>query len=370
MYSDNNDFNSILARLLDNVDDGLDKREGSIIYDALAPAAAELAQCYITLDIYKEQTYLLTALGENLDNRVIEVGLTRIQATPSQVIINIYDNNNTLMDVDLGSRFSAPNEYGGYNYKLITRQSTGVYIAECETEGIVGNTYIGDLLPLQSINNLGNATITSIYKPGEDTEDDETLRARALLKVNQEAFAGNKAAYRQMCIEIDGVEDCKVFPVWNGGGTVKLALTGPNHTLLSQSAVEAIQEMIDPTPQGTGIGLAPIGHTVTVVTPTQQDIDISATLTLESGSTIQQLQNAIEEQIGNYIYQVQSNFIDNDILIIYLAKVSAAILNVKEVKNVSNLKINNSASDYTIDNSAGTTINYPMLDEVVLNAST
>ena len=46
-FSENNSFEDILDRLLENVDDNLDKRQGSIIYDALAPAAAELAQCYI-----------------------------------------------------------------------------------------------------------------------------------------------------------------------------------------------------------------------------------------------------------------------------------------------------------------------------------
>ena len=37
----------ILKRLLKNVPDKYDKREGSVIYDALAPAAIELAEAYI-----------------------------------------------------------------------------------------------------------------------------------------------------------------------------------------------------------------------------------------------------------------------------------------------------------------------------------
>ena len=46
-------------RLLDNalskVDSSIDKREGSIIYNALAPAIAELAQAYIGLDFIFNQ---------------------------------------------------------------------------------------------------------------------------------------------------------------------------------------------------------------------------------------------------------------------------------------------------------------------------
>ena len=35
-------FEAILERMLGRVDDSFDKREGSVIYDALAPAAVEL----------------------------------------------------------------------------------------------------------------------------------------------------------------------------------------------------------------------------------------------------------------------------------------------------------------------------------------
>ena len=40
-------FEYLMESMLSRVPDSLDKREGSIIYDALAPAAAELAQMYI-----------------------------------------------------------------------------------------------------------------------------------------------------------------------------------------------------------------------------------------------------------------------------------------------------------------------------------
>ena len=36
-------FDVILERMMDRVPNNIDKREGSIIYDALAPAAVELA---------------------------------------------------------------------------------------------------------------------------------------------------------------------------------------------------------------------------------------------------------------------------------------------------------------------------------------
>jgi len=48
MY-DNINYDLILNRMLDRVPSSFDKREGSIIYDALAPAAMELMGMYIEL---------------------------------------------------------------------------------------------------------------------------------------------------------------------------------------------------------------------------------------------------------------------------------------------------------------------------------
>ena len=49
-YSDEMTFDYIMNRMLESVPDTVDKREGSIIYDALSPAAAELAKAYMELD--------------------------------------------------------------------------------------------------------------------------------------------------------------------------------------------------------------------------------------------------------------------------------------------------------------------------------
>ena len=54
-------FDVLLKRMLDKIPNSLDKREGSIIYDALAPAANELQNAYINLDIMINEAYADTA---------------------------------------------------------------------------------------------------------------------------------------------------------------------------------------------------------------------------------------------------------------------------------------------------------------------
>lgn len=369
-FSDGNSFNEILERCLARVDNTLDKRQGSIIYDALAPACAELAQCYIALDVYTDQTYLATATGQNLDDRVVDYGLTRYPATKAERYIHVYDGtNNEPMDVELGTRFSIPNEYGGYVFELTEKIETGVYIGVCETPGTIGNSYLGYLLPLTSINNLGRVIIDTTIKPGEDEETDDNLRTRALKKINQEAFAGNKAAYIMMVDAIDGVTKCKVFPIWNGGGTVKIAIIAADNSIPTSDFIDEVQTMIDPIAnQGEGMGLAPIGHTVTVVAPTELPINISATLTLRTGYTIEQVTTAVEDAIAEYIKEVQDNWSDNDTLIVYQSKLIAAILSVSAIENVSSLTINGNSSDLVI-NITGLNVVFPILNEVTLSES-
>lgn len=57
-------FEDIMERMLNSISADIDTREGSVIYNALAPAAAELAKSYIWLDTVLELVFSDTAQGE------------------------------------------------------------------------------------------------------------------------------------------------------------------------------------------------------------------------------------------------------------------------------------------------------------------
>lgn len=366
-FSQNNGFDDILDRMLAKIPNTLDKRQGSIIYDALAPAAAELAQCYIALDVYADQTYLLSASGDNLDNKVADYGITRIDATYSQRIGEFKDNDGNFMDVPIGSRFSIPNESGGYNYRVISKQSTGRFILQCETSGTVGNEYIGNLLPIDNINNLGSAILGEIYISGADAESDEKLRQRVIDKLNETPFGGNVADYKQFMNSQEGVGACLVLPVWNGGGTVKLVIIGNDYNIPTDARIDQLQTIVDPLENsGTGIGEAPIGHQVTVVAPKKYDVSIKAHVQIENSYDLNSLQSDIQAKIAEYINEVQKQWQNGGIISIYIARLISAIISVPGVTNVDNLTINGQDDNLTIDvYSEGNP--YPVLKEVILN---
>ena len=67
-------YEAILSRMLARIPEDFDKREGSIIYDALAPAAVELAMIYMELDAVLNQLFADTASREYLIRRAAERG--------------------------------------------------------------------------------------------------------------------------------------------------------------------------------------------------------------------------------------------------------------------------------------------------------
>ena len=60
--------------------------------------------------------------------------------------------------------------------------------------------------------------------PAEDGDTTDTLREKYYASIDGEAFGGNVADYREKVNAITGVGGVKVYPVWNGGGTVKLTV--------------------------------------------------------------------------------------------------------------------------------------------------
>lgn len=155
------DFNNIMQRMLSKVSDSIDKREGSIIYDALAPCAIEISQMYIVLKDNIDLSFVDTAVDEYLDRLCNQVGIERKQATKSIRKAEFYNETGNLMDIGIDERFTL----NDLTYKVIKRIDLGVYECECETEGTKGNTGSGTLIPINYIEGLGKAILTDILIP-------------------------------------------------------------------------------------------------------------------------------------------------------------------------------------------------------------
>ena len=203
----------------------------------------------------------------------------------------------------IGSRYSLDS----LNYTVLSRMNdlcTDVdfyYEVECESVGRIGNNLFGKLVPIQYISGLGRANLIEVLVPGEDEEATETFRERYFASFNNIAYGGNIADYKKKTLAIDGVGSVKVTPVWQGGGTVRVTILDTEFNPATNTLIADVQEILDPTPQGKGLGTAPIGHIVTVDSATQIAINLATDITLISGYTISQLQGTIEQVVSDYL---------------------------------------------------------------------
>ena len=334
-------FDAILEDMLSNVPDVLDKREGSVIYDALAPAAIELQIAYIELDVILQETFGDTASREFLIRRAKERGITPYPATKALVKAVFTPSS---VDVPIGTRFNL----NDLNYIVTSKIADGEYQLECETEGIDGNQTFGDLIPIDYVEGLETADITEVLIPAEDEEDTEDLRERYFSSFETKPYGGNKKDYEQKTNALNGVGSTKVTPIWNGGGTVRLTILDSNFDKATPTLIDFVQNEIDPTQDGNGLGIAPIGHIVTVDTPDEVTIDIATTLTFDEGYSFTNLETQINDVIDAYLLELRKEWAEQSQTVVRVAQIDTRILGIEGVVDIENTRINNLAENRTL----------------------
>lgn len=331
--------------MLDTVTADVDKREGSVIYDALAPAAMELAETYFYMDLLLQRTFADTADGEDLDKRVGEFGVIREEATFAVRIALITNDDGGLHDsVPVGSLF----RLNDITYQITEMIDAGNYKVLARTAGAIGNNDFGDLIPVEPIDRLGRAELAEVLIPGADEETDEDLRDRYFEVVNEPAFGGNISDYKRKINAIDGVGGTKVFPAWQGGGTVKCTFIASDYSTPTSQLIESVQTYVDPeVNQGMGIGIAPIGHQVTITGVQGLVINVETTVTLQTGVTIGQIQSEIENVIKEYLLTLRKEWAGQGQLVVRTSQIDSRMLTIASIEDVSSTKLNGSADNIT-----------------------
>lgn len=351
-------YEYLLKQGLADIPDTIDKRPGSVVWDTIASAARLLSEGYGQMRQVYTDTFAQYAAGEALQLRAVENGI-KPKAAVKAIRKGIFTSGSDQpYDVPLGSRFSAIDGANAINYVVTERLGAGVYALQAETAGVIGNDYLGPILPIDALSNLKSATLTDIIISGSDDENDDSLRTRYFDEKTAKRFGGNIAQYRSWVNELDGVGACQVYPVWAGGGTVKISVVDSQYDPLSRDALDIVQQAVDPTKDGQGLGTAPIGHIVTVSTPEEVLINIEATVQIAAGFTLEQLKPLIEEELQSYIGTIKEDWgtsapnSNNYSAYVFIAQVMAAMLRVRGVLNVTDLTLNGQASDIALQENA------------------
>ena len=340
MAYENMTYEFILKRMIDRVTNqypNLDTREGSMIFNALASAAVELAIKYVENNNTLRESSVATAtrgyILQGCADMGMDVSVFEASAGTHKAQFNV--------KVEIGSRWNCDL----YNYTVTEyiglQNARHTYEVVCETVGSEPNSVTGDLIPITDVyTNLTYAKLVECLIEGENETPDEDIRIAYYNYVNSTATDGNKNQYKRWCDEYDGIGNSKIIPLWNGDNTIKVSILSASNKAASEELIAEFQEYLDPGVTGMGDGKAPIGAFVTVSTAEELPINIEATVTMKDGYTDKtKINEALDQYFTRLAYEKS---------VVAYMNVGAIILGVEGVDYINNLTINNGTSDISL----------------------
>lgn len=323
---ENMTYDVILEDMLSKVTSDVDKREGSVIYDALAPCAYQLTQMYFNLNNFIDLVSGDTAVGEYLDRIVVDYGMSRKNASFAHRKIS------TSGPVSIGTRWGINNT----SYVISDIITTNQYKAICEQLGEIGNQYSGAMENIDNVSGV-TGTLTDILISGQDEETDDNLRARYFAKVQFPSSSGNANHYRQWALEVNGVGDAKIFPLWNGPGSVKVVVVDSDKQPTTIALLQEVDEYIKT--------VRPIGAAVTIVSGSAKTINVSAILSLTPGYSLQVVKNNFTTALTAYFQSIAFNQ-----TYVSYAKIGTILLGSDGVADYNDLKLNSTNTNIVLAN--------------------
>lgn len=315
----------------------LSKIEGTYDYDIAAATALEIKDLYDYLEWWSKQTFIDTATeNEYVDKHALIFGVERRSEVKASGEITITGKTGTTIPEGTVVLSRIGVKYETLALALIGSDGKAKARVQALVGGITGNCGIGDIVAFEIADtNIYTVTNEEAITGGFNIENNESLIARAKEKIMRPAHSGNENDYKQWAKEVEGVGKVDVIPVWNGGGTVKVIISGYDYNVASPELVEAVKNRIE-QPDGR-----PVGADVTVVSYIKYDLNVTAAVRIATGYDI----NKIKQDV---IADIQKGIINNTIqytsdsktTIVSIGKVGAIILSVDGVLDYTSLSVN------------------------------
>ena len=341
-------YQVIRQRMLDNMTNDIDKREGSFVSNMVSPVGVEFAKYYIELDNILSIMFLEDATNEFLDKKVYDFGIYRKMGTSARGTIKVTGTNGTF--IPKGSEVLSQGELVFYtlNDSWIENEEAIIEV-EASNVGVDFNIIANSIDKFaKKIDGVSSVTNEEEFKEGTDTETDEELRERFFEIIRRPATSGNIYHYEQWAKEIDGINQARVKPLWDGNGTVKVIVSN-NNNVVEDEIVKKCQEHIDK--------VRPVGADVTVITPTKLDITVSANIYIEDGFDATQAKIDFETNLREYL----KNCTDT---VIY-TRIASCLGSVEGIKDYTDLTVNGGTVNIKYDDEKLPIVKSINLSEVV-----
>jgi len=347
-------YKEILQRLKSKAPSGIDSSEGSFIHDVLSPAALELAQLYVNLDLVLTMAFAQTTSGEYLDYRAGEHGIERKPAVKAAGTVTITGSQG--IEIEEGQVFVTDGgiEFESAEPSVIQLGGTVEVDIQARNAGITGNVPVGAInkaqVALQGVTGIANE---SPVTGGTDEEADQDLLLRLLDKVRYPVTSGNVSHYLQWAREVTGIGDARVFPLWDGPGTVKIIIVDSEKAPAGPEAIAVTADYIE--------SVRPVGAEVTVEAAVGVAIDAAATVTLMDGYSAAQVEASFRELLTAHLKETvfRQDYVS-------YAKIGSILLETPGILDHSELTVNGGTSNVSIGDTVDN-CQVPIAGTVTLN---
>lgn len=283
---------SIKAAILAKAGDNLETREGSFLDSMAGPAAVEIWKVYQAMNAVISIAFPDESAGGYLDLEGAKYGITRKPGTRARCTMTLTGTAGSTIPAGTVFLTLEGLEFTLLEDVLLTGGSdTGT--AEATEIGSAYNVEGGAITRMVTTVTALSAWTNASATGGTDQESDAALYERIRDFRSRQATSGNAYHYEQWAMEVAGVGGAKIFPLWNGAGTVKVVLVDADMEPASSEIVAAAAAHIEEE--------RPIGATVTVAAAQSLSIHVAAKLTLDGSTTLPEVKAVFASELDAYL---------------------------------------------------------------------
>ena len=300
------------------------KNEGTFLNEIASGSALAHASIYSVLEKLLSIAFIKDSYGDSLDKRVEEFGVKRKEGTRAMGHVTFHGADDTKIFRE------TPLTYGGLSYFVVSVEEYTT-ISDGSARILIEADEVGSEYNLPSnvelscdIDGVERVYGYTPYYTGTSPESDEELKERFFYIQAHKGTSGNVDDYINWALQVDGVKNVKVIPLWNGNGTVKVVVMTKNNRNVSEEVVQATKDFIEIK--------RPIGANVTIVTPTVLEVNISATVELDKSTDLESIKAEFRERVDEYLVNAVSE--------ITYTKVAGILSRIEGVIDYSNLTVN------------------------------
>lgn len=330
-------FDEILASIKARIPIDIDMSEGSFVDTLVRGAAFEIADSYFDQQALLPIAFVDETSGPYIDKRAAEYGIARKAGTKAHASVTFSGSDGVV--VPAGTGVQTQDGLVFYTDSAVTVASgmatADVTAAESGTEY---NVDAGAIVLMQNSTGVAVSSSTAA-EGGTDDETDAALLERLYALWQKPATSGNANQYEAWALEVDGIGGAKVWPAWNGGGTVKVVILDSNMEPPTPDKVSEVAVHIEE--------VRPICVDVTVVAATETELAIAAAVQIDSTTTKEVVQEKFTALVDAYCKSIA--FASQTVV---YNRIAYMLLSIDGVTDFTALTVNGGTENITLADNA------------------